>query len=227
MSAPESSIPSDCWQHPQPVPPASLALPVTTVARELLGKLLIRQMPSGALLVGRIVETEAYDGATDPASHSYRGRTARNGSMFLSAGHAYVYRIYGMHSMLNVVTTVSGSSSGVLIRGLEPLHGVEVMQALRGGVQADGLLRGPANVTRGLAIDGALDGHDLACAPLVLADAPSLVQPVIATKRIGLSRSLDPLCLDLDWRFYVLGSSGVSRRDKAKEAATRRSRQAC
>jgi DNA-3-methyladenine glycosylase len=184
---------------------------VPTVARELLGKLFIRRAQSGTLLVGRIVETEAYAGASDAASHAYRGRTKRNGSMFLPAGHAYVYHIYGLHNMLNVVTSTPESPSAVLIRGLEAMHGLEATTGTKG------LLRGPARVTTGLAIDRALDGHDLALPPLQLVDGPEDQRPIVVTTRIGLSRSLDPVSAGLAWRFYLLGSDGVSRRDRAAE----------
>ncbi len=207
----------DWWRHPVPLDPSFLARPVAIVARDLLGKLFIRHEPSGDLLVGRIVETEAYDGATDAASHSFRGCTRRNGSMFLPAGHAYVYQIYGLHAMLNVVTSVPGSPSAVLIRGLEPLHGLEIMQRRRSVAGADGLLRSPASVARGLAIDRALDGHDLANPPLQLVDGAGDERPIVVTTRIGLSPSLDPASAGLAWRFYLLGSAGVSRRDRAAE----------
>ena len=183
---------------------------VDVVARDLLGKLIVKHERAGAVLVGRIVETEAYDGATDAASHAYRGRTKRNAALFLPAGHAYVYQIYGIHSMLNVVTSVPGSAAAVLIRGLEPLCGLARAPSLGG----------PALLTRALGIDRGLDGHDLSKPPLQLVYGPPDCRPIITTRRVGLSRRLDPQSACRAWRFYLLGSPGVSRRDRQAEHDT-------
>jgi DNA-3-methyladenine glycosylase len=184
-----------------------LARSVDVVAQRLLGTLIIKREPSGAVLAGRIVETEAYDGAIDEASHAYRGRTKRNAALFLPAGHAYVYQIHGIHNMLSVVTTVPGSAAAVLIRGLEPL----------GGLPRWPSLNGPARLTRALGIDRSLDGHDLARPPLQVVQGPPERRPIVATQRVGLSRRLEPRSACRAWRFYVLGSPGVSRRDRQAE----------
>jgi DNA-3-methyladenine glycosylase len=190
-----------------PVEVSFLARSVDVVARELLGKLVVKHERAGAVLVGRIVETEAYDGATDAASHAYRGRTKRNAVLFLPAGHAYVYQIHGIHSMLSVVTTVPGSAAAVLIRGLEPLCGLAGAPSLAG----------PARLTRVLGIDRSFDGHDLAMPPLQLVYGPPDGRPRVTTRRVGLSRRLDLQSAYLAWRFYLLGSHGVSRRDRQAE----------
>ena len=122
------------------MPRAFYARDPLTVARELLGKLLIRRLASGecaahqlpALLVGRIVETEAYLGAADPGAHAYRGRTARNAVLFGPPGHAYVYFIYGNHYCMNVSCEREGEAGSVLFRALEPICGIDAMAALRG-----------------------------------------------------------------------------------------------
>ena len=204
---PDNGVGPVWWEHPVPRDAGFLARPVDIVARELLGTLIIRCDHATFPLVGRIVETEAYDGATDQASHAYHGRTTRNGALFLSAGHAYVYQIYGLYSMLSVVTTVPGAAAAVLIRGLELQSGCARMEALRG----------PGRITRTLGIDRSLDGHDLAVPPLQLVQGPRESRRIVATTRVGLSRHVDPRSAGLAWRFYVLGSAGVSRRDRQAE----------
>ncbi len=189
-----------------------MAREATIVARELLGKLIIRLL-GPELLVARIVETEAYAGDLDQASHSFRGVTRRNQSMFGAAGRAYVYRCYGIHTMLNVVTTQDhGPASAVLLRAMEPVHGIEVMQRLRGITDPDELLRGPGNIGKGLAIGAALDGHDLSRPPLLIVDAPTALQPIVVSRRVGIRKSAD-----LPWRYYLFGSQCVSRRDRQAE----------
>lgn len=129
-----------------------------TIARRLLGQRLVRVLPGGGeRLAGIIVETEAYLGPRDRASHTWNGRrTARNEVMHGGAGHAYVYFTYGLHHCLNVVT---GNAGAVLIRALEPAEGAERMRELRNGQRA--LASGPARLTQALAIDLALNGEDL------------------------------------------------------------------
>lgn len=184
----------------------------TDVAHALLGKTLVHRL-DGVALSGRIVETEAYAADIDESCHAYRRQTARNRSMFGPAGHAYVYRSYGIHYCLNIVTTLPGGpASAVLIRGMEPLTGQGTMRHLRAAAQQAALLRGPGNLCRGLGIDLALDGEDLLGEHLYLLDAPQSSEPVVVSTRIGISRSID-----LPWRYYLLGSPGVSRRDRAAE----------
>jgi DNA-3-methyladenine glycosylase len=196
----------------QPLEISEYERSATVVARDLLGTLLVRDV-DGQRLIGRIVETEAYISDIDEASHGYRGRTPRNASMFGSAGHAYVYRSYGIHMMLNVVTTHGGgAASAVLIRGMEPLAGLDLMRARRGAVQDSVLLRGPGNLCAALSIDVTLDGHDLTQTPMYIAHGEPPSMPIVTTTRIGISRSAL-----LPWRFYVLGSPGVSRPDRSAE----------
>ena len=101
------------------------------VARDLLGMILVRQLPNGEMLKARVVETEAYRGSDDGASHARKGKTPRTAFMFGEAGHAYIYLIYGMYNLLNATTEEVGSPGGVLIRAVEPLEGVETMATLR------------------------------------------------------------------------------------------------
>jgi DNA-3-methyladenine glycosylase len=196
----------------RPLPREFYARPVLEVARELLGCVLVRRL-DGQRLAGRIVETEAYAADGDGSCHAYRGRTARNAAMFGPPGHAYVYRSYGIHHCLNVVTTLCGGPArAVLIRAMEPVDGVAAMRQRRPGCGDAGLLRGPGNLCRTLAIDLALDGADLTGEELAIFPAAAPAGPVVSTTRIGISRSVD-----LPWRFYVRGSPSVSRRDRAAE----------
>lgn len=182
------------------------ALPAGTadLARFLLGMLVIRELPEGTL-IGRIVETEAYV-TGDAANHAYRGMTPRNRSMFLEHGHAYVYIAYGTSFMLNVSSEEAGTGTAVLIRALEPLQGISVMQANRRTSKLRDLARGPGRLTQALRIDRALDGGDL-CRPgaLWLADdghAPC--DPGISV-RIGITKDAH-----LPLRFFMRGSAFVS-----------------
>lgn len=181
------------------------------VARSLLGCILWRRLEREWLAV-RIVETEAYLGANDAASHARRGlRSPRNESMYLDGGHAYVYLTYGMHWCVNVVTQEDGIPEAVLLRGGEPIAGIETMRRLRGGVTRDrDIASGPAKLTRALAIDRALDA-----APL---DGPLLrITPrvhevsgseIAVSSRIGVEGAPDAAHWPL--RFYLAGNPHVS-----------------
>lgn len=167
------------------------------MAPRLLGCELVRTL-DGQTLRGRIVEVEAYD-QTDMASHTYRGMTARNAVMFGPAGHLYVYFTYGMHYCCNVVVGDAGHGAGVLIRAIEPLEGEGMMTANRQGRGGKNLANGPAKVCQALQIDLALNGHDLAAAPLQLIERPPLPpDAVMATPRIGIRRAVE-----VPWRFIV------------------------
>ncbi|WP_322965561.1 DNA-3-methyladenine glycosylase [Sphingomonas fuzhouensis] len=157
---------------------------VDEVARALIGVTL-----TVAGVGGVIVETEAYD-AADPASHSFAGRTARNAAMFGPVGHAYVYRIYGLHHCLNIVCGTSGSA--VLIRALEPMHGMETMQMRRGpaGRNIRQLCSGPGKLCTALDIDRRLDGASLEAPPFLLT-APTVPQPIAIGRRIGITQAAD------------------------------------
>ncbi|MGH7481001.1 MAG: DNA-3-methyladenine glycosylase [Longimicrobiales bacterium] len=193
----------------EPIGAGFFARPAEEVARALLGRLLVSTV-DGVRTAGRIVETEAYVGPHDPASHAAEriGRTARNRSMFGPPGHAYVYRIYGLHWCMNAVTGEEGFPSGVLIRAIEPTEGIGMMRERRGG-DWDGrrLTGGPARLTVALGITGALDGASLDRPPLWISGAPAPVQDaeVVCGPRIGVTRAADwPL------RFHLSGCRWVS-----------------
>ena len=185
--------------------PTQLLGDTVAIARRLLGCHLVREV-DGRRLVGCIVETEAYCEG-DPASHSCRGLTARNASMFAKPGTAYVYLIYGMNHCLNVVTGPEGYGAAVLIRALEPLEGLEEMRARRG--RTTDLLNGPGKLCQAFAIDRSLDGEDLLTSDrLYLLEAPPLDDDrILATPRIGISQGQDR-----HWRFVDMTSSHLSRK---------------
>ncbi|MER7760017.1 DNA-3-methyladenine glycosylase [Streptomyces sp. NPDC097619] len=139
--------------------------PVLTVAPDLLGRTLVRHGPEGPIEL-RITEVEAYDGPTDPGSHAYRGRTARNASMFGPPGHAYVYFIYGMWFSLNLVCGPEGTASGVLLRAGEIITGADLAAKRRLSARKPvELAKGPARLATALAVDRSLDGTDLCGGP--------------------------------------------------------------
>jgi DNA-3-methyladenine glycosylase len=149
-----------------------------------VGKVVVREFPGGRVS-GRIVEVEAYP-PRDPAAHHFRGRTPRNGSMFLQRGLAYVYFTYGNHFMLNVTAELPGTGGGVLIRALEPLDGIKHMQRLRKTTKLRDLTRGPGRLAQAFDIDRRLDGVDL-CAPGPLWLA-ALRQDPTSPNRAGFSK---------------------------------------
>lgn len=177
--------------------PADFARSVDDVARRLIGATLTLDGVGG-----RIVETEAYD-VDDPASHSFRGPTARNAAMFGPVGRAYVYRIYGLHWCLNVVC---GDRPGgaVLIRALEPTHGLDRMRERRGPLADRLLASGPARLCQALGVDGGHDGGDLTSPPFDLRPGPAAA---LATgPRIGITRAAD-----MPRRWGEAGSPWLSR----------------
>ena len=183
---------------------AALALPVEAAAQRLLGAELVRTVGDTELRA-RIVEVEAYD-QSDPASHTYRGESMRNASMFKSAGHAYVYFIYGMHYCLNVVAGPAGFGAGVLIRAVEPLEGEAHMVVHRGGKTGTALTNGPSKLCEALAVTRELDGHDITQPPLQLELCPPLpAAAIVATPRIGITKAADMLR-----RYYIAGNPYVS-----------------
>ena len=178
------------------------------VARQLLGKYLVRRHPDGTT-IGRIVETEAYIGPEDKACHAARGRTARTEIMFGHAGHAYVYMIYGFHYMLNIVTEAADFPAAVLIRAVEPLKGVRLMQSRRGTERLRSLASGPGKLCQAFAIDRALNGNDVCGRVLYLEDRGDVPPKIITTPRIGVDYAgkwkLKP------WRFLIGSNEFVSR----------------
>lgn len=174
------------------------------VAPRLLGCILERVV-DGQVMQAKIVEVEAYD-QHDAASHSYRGSTPRNATMFGPAGHLYVYFTYGMHYCCNVVTGPENDGAAVLIRAVEPLTGTDTLQVYR---QAAGpnLTNGPAKLCQALSITMDLNGHSLLDAPLrLLPGEPVSTKDITATTRIGISKQKDALL-----RFYITGNPYVSR----------------
>jgi DNA-3-methyladenine glycosylase len=169
------------------------------VARDLLGQWIVHRT-DGIHRIGRIVETEAYLGPHDRASHSSRGRTSRNQSMFGPPGHAYVYLIYGLHHCLNVVTEPEGHGSAVLLRALEPVH------------HLPGNTRGPGLLCRALSIDRSLDGTDLLGDTLFLSEPTLSSSPfkVVRSQRIGVDYA-GPWSRRL-LRFHIRNNPWVSRR---------------
>jgi DNA-3-methyladenine glycosylase len=179
------------------------------VARELLGKLLIRRR-GGLTLVARIVETEAYLGKNDPAAHSTAGRTARNAVIFGPPGHAYVYFIYGNHYCLNVSCLAEGQAGGVLFRAVEPVTGMAAMAEARGLPVGDlrRLTNGPGKLTEALGITREDNGVNLSDAgqALYLADDGGPRPRVKTTPRIGISQATE-----LKLRYLIPENPFVSR----------------
>ena len=199
-----------------PLPPAWFDRPTLLVARELLGQLLVHEHPADGRLAGRIVETEAYL-ADDPAMHGWRadfgpdGRVqpvGRAADLFAAPGTAYVYRIYVVHWLLNVVTEPEGVPGAVLIRAVEPVAGEAAMAARRPAARrAADLTSGPGKLAQALDVDGRFHGADLTRPPLYLADgAPVADADVAVSTRIGVARGVD-----LPYRFYVARHPFVSR----------------
>jgi len=183
------------------------------VAPDLLGRYLVREV-AGSRQVAKLVEVEAYLGADDPASHAFRGRTARNASMFLAGGHAYVYFVYGMHFCVNVVCGDAGVAHAVLLRAAEIVEGADAA-AERRGVAADSAPRilagGPARLCQALAIDRSLDGASLASGPLRLTRGePAVAAAVVRGPRVGVDYAGGAARWPL--RFGVEPSAALSRR---------------
>lgn len=185
---------------------------VVKIARELIGKIIVTRFDR-VLCAGRIVETEAYIGLTDRASHSYGGkRTARNEHMYADPGTAYVYICYGMHHLFNVVTNKKGIPDAVLIRAVEPLQGVDAMLKRTGKKVLDyTLTKGPGNAAKALGISKDHSGINLVGSGLYLAeDNFEVPHSMIGTsKRIGVEGAGLPAA-DYPYRFYLKGNRFVS-----------------
>jgi DNA-3-methyladenine glycosylase len=187
--------------------------PAAEVARDLLGRYLVREV-DGERLVLRLVETEAYLGAPDRASHAWDGRrTARNESLYLAGGYAYVYFIYGMHWCLNAVTGEAGIGSAVLLRAGEPVAGLEAMAANRRlprPPRPGEIAGGPGKLCQALAIDCALDGAALDRPPLFVAPGEPVPEAAVAAgPRIGVDYAGEAAAWPL--RFALRGNPHVSR----------------
>ncbi len=180
------------------------------VAQKLLGQQVVRRLPTGEILSGLIVETEAYLSG-DPASHSFRGQTPRNRTMFGPPGRAYVYVSYGMHMMLNLSTRPIGVGEAVLIRALQPVEGFEAMRRHRGGLEdARQWTSGPGKLAQALGLTRAGDdGKDVTDPASDLCVVPHDFGPfvMVAAARIGITRGVES-----PWRYYVRDNPYVSRR---------------
>ncbi|MCK4427634.1 MAG: DNA-3-methyladenine glycosylase [candidate division Zixibacteria bacterium] len=180
------------------------------VARELLGKYLVVEK-GGNYVSGKIVETEAYIGRHDPASHAYRGLTSRNKVMFGDPGYAYVYFTYGMHHCLNFVTERYGFPAATLIRALEPTDGIEIMTETRVGKRRrktgdlKNLTNGPAKLCQALGIDRTLNGAYLCSDIIYIEDRGNRPTKIASTSRIGVKEGKDK-----KWRFYIDNNKFVS-----------------
>ena len=177
------------------------------VAKKLLGSYLVRIYKNN-ILVGKIVETEAYLGFKDPACHSYKGKTERCRVMFGEGGHFYVYFVYGFYHCLNVVTEKEGVPEAVLIRALEPIEGVEIMKKLRKGRR--NLTSGPGVLCEALKIDKNFNGHPVWEEPLQIYNSLDQNFEILQTKRIGV----DYAGKAKDWklRFFIKNNPYVSKK---------------
>jgi DNA-3-methyladenine glycosylase len=175
------------------------------VAKELLGKVLVRTV-GGRQTRCRIVETEAYLGRGDPASHTSRGRTPRNAVMFGPPGRAYVYLNYGLHFLFNIVTEEEGEAGAVLIRALEPLYGIEAMMARRPVADIVALTNGPAKLTQALAINKRHNGRPIDSPELGVVDGELSRFTVVEAPRVGISAGQD-----LHYRYYIGSNRFVSK----------------
>ncbi len=207
-AGPSGGVPDGRGMHP--VARADLSEDVLAVAPRLLNKVLAVGDRSG-----RIVEVEAYRGRDDPASHAFRGETARNSVMFGPAGHLYVYFTYGMHWCANVVCGPDGEAQALLVRALAPMRGVEAMRRSRPAARRDhDLTNGPAKLCQALGISGALNGADLVGTgpaapgqPRLFDDGtPPPARPARGV-RVGITAGTE-----LPWRWWVDGDPNVSGR---------------
>lgn len=196
------------------VSPSFFNVPTLRLAKNLLGTFLENETAEGRT-VGRIVETEAYRFKNDPACHAARGKTLRNAAMFGRAGTCYVYLIYGMHLCFNVVSGRLDEGEAVLVRALEPIEGIALMQKRRGLSDLRGLCSGPGKLVQAMGISRELNGKCLRTASLRLHTRESYSQTATAMKsfahhrttRIGISAGSELL-----YRFYLKDSPFVSRR---------------
>lgn len=205
---PETRSPGRRWTR------ADYAYPAATLARRLIGALLVRRLPDGTRLSGRIVETEAYLGARDQGAHSFGGRrTPRVEPMYGPAGTAYVYFTYGMHFCFNVVAGKEGEPVAVLVRALVPVEGVEAMRTRRRGIRDDAALcRGPACICQALSMDRALSGVDMTTSDALWIESDERTPGpwrLTRTARIGLRSAGD--WTDRPLRWLVTGEPSVSR----------------
>lgn len=184
---------------------------VVRIARELLGKILFTQV-SGMITAGKITEIEAYNGRTDRACHAYQKVTSRTQVMYGRGGMSYVYLIYGLHNLFNVVTNKSGYADAVLIRAIEPVKGADIMAARRGiDKQNRRLTAGPGSLSKAMGIARVHNKLDLRGNAIWIEDAPILAdKDITTTTRIGVDYAGEDA--KLPWRFYETRSEYVSKR---------------
>lgn len=181
------------------------------VARALLGKFLVRKI-GGKMLVGKIVETEAYVGHKDRASHASRGKTARTALMFGPPGRAYVYSVYGLNYCFNVVTECENYPAAVLIRAVEPSDGIDLMRRLRHAPADErNITNGPGKLCQAMKIDKKLNGADLTGNILWIEDRglKTKSSDIVSAKRIGVDYA--GIYKNKPWRFYLRGNPFVSK----------------
>lgn len=187
------------------------------VAPALLGCLVVADL-RGRRVAGKIVETEAYLGHSDAASHAYRGPTRRSEVMFGPAGYAYIYLIYGIHNCLNVVTGPEGRGQAVLIRALEPLEGLDIMAGRRHKTSVNDLCNGPGKLCQALAIDRSLNGHDLSLEMgLWFESGAPVAESILVGSRIGVRG--DDAALSAPRRFFLQDNRFVSPAPQNRQAA--------
>ncbi len=186
---------------------------VHIVAKELLGKLLVRKI-GRKHLTGKIVEVEAYEGSVDEAAHTYSGKTKRNKVMFNEGGFLYVYFTYGMHFCSNVVAGKLNEGNAVLLRAVEPVNGIDQMTINRfkkkniSAVEFNNLTNGPAKICSAFGIARSENGTDLTGKEIFILDSPKLSEnKIAASTRIGIKKSVD-----LPWRYYIKNNSFLSRK---------------
>lgn len=181
------------------------------VSRDLLGKLLVVPAADGSRVSGMIVETEAYLGVIDKAAHSYGGRrTARNEITYSAGGHVYVFFIYGMYYQLNIVTGQAGQPHVTLVRAIEPMEGIGIMQERRGQMPQENLTSGPGKLCIAMAIDRSLNGEDLLGERIWVEDCRSFADSDIsAGPRIGIDYAAE--FADMPWRFWIKDNPYVSK----------------
>jgi DNA-3-methyladenine glycosylase len=189
---------------PAPLDRSFFARPTLEVARALLGCVLVSARAEGRTS-GRIVETEGYLGPADPASHAARLTRGRVTAMWGPPGFAYLYRSYGIHAMLNVVTEPEGSTGAVLIRALEPLTGIDLMRRRRGVDTVRLLCAGPGRLCQAMGITLGHHGLDLVAGRVLWLEPGPAPESVVVGPRIGVSRGADQ-----PWRFFEAGSGYVS-----------------
>ena len=186
--------------------------PTEIVAKDLLGKALVKIIPDGNMLAGVIVETEAYLASDDAASHSAVGLTKRNSTMFGEGGLLYVYLIYGLHHCINVVTGDAGLGSAVLIRAIEPISGIEYMKQSRTSDVLENLCKGPANLSKAFGFSLKDNNTSLLSSKLFIKEYQDFKdKDITVSKRIGIKKSAD-----LPLRFFIKDNIFVSGRNVKK-----------